>query len=265
MSTEWATDATAPRTSYLLNAHDIRAALAVGRRVPPLRLRSGITIYHGDADPVLVVFHEIFVGRCYTDPEFYMPAAGDIVIDCGANIGVFALHLANMSNRIRVFCFEPCSDTRQRLNENIVGNGLQEQLTSFPFALWDRETRSDLRVMSISGGTSLFDSNEFIPVAHETVQCVTLKRALDLCGVTTVDLLKIDAEGAEAQILRGADDIDWGRIRRVIVEYHDYIQEGSSHAVLTLLEKYGFPRVEQLGSGPAGMIRASRKPSGADA
>ena len=53
----------------------------------------------------------------------------------------------------------------------------------------------------------------------EPVECIPLAATLD--GVETVDLLKVDTEGAEVDILEPAPTDLRDQVARVVVEYHD--------------------------------------------
>ncbi|MFF0146024.1 FkbM family methyltransferase [Amycolatopsis sulphurea] len=55
--------------------------------------------------------------------------------------------------------------------------------------------------------------------------------------VTTIDLLKIDVEGAELEVLRGIDDADWAKVRHVLLEVSD--ADGALAEVETLLKEKG--------------------------
>ena len=56
-----------------------------------------------------------------------------------------------------------------------------------------------------------------------------------------VDLLKIDAEGAELRVLRGVSAGDWPKIDQVVVEVHDL--DGRLAEVRSLLQAAGFRRL----------------------
>jgi hypothetical protein len=56
-------------------------------------------------------------------------------------------------------------------------------------------------------------------------------------GIDRIDLLKIDAEGAELPVLEGIDEDDWPRIRQVTLEAHG---EELADRVRALLEGKGF-------------------------
>jgi FkbM family methyltransferase len=55
------------------------------------------------------------------------------------------------------------------------------------------------------------------------VECdlTTISAALREYGIDTVDLAKIDVEGAEWEVLQGIDEPDWPRLRQLAIEVHD--------------------------------------------
>jgi hypothetical protein len=57
--------------------------------------------------------------------------------------------------------------------------------------------------------------------SNVTIQLRTLSQELADSGFETIDLAKIDVEGAEEQVLDGIGDADWPRIRQFVIEVHD--------------------------------------------
>src|ERR1700733_12238992 len=104
------------------NWREIWDAYQQGSQFPTFHLRTGHSIVNVPGDAAGAVFYEIFVLQVYTGDGFYIPQATDIVIDVGANIGIFALFLSIRSPGVRVFCFEPSNDTRKRLVRNVDEN-----------------------------------------------------------------------------------------------------------------------------------------------
>jgi FkbM family methyltransferase len=80
-------------------------------------------------------------------------------------------------------------------------------------------------------------------LAAREVKCplTSLSSVMREFSVTTIDLLKIDTEGAELDILRGIADGDWPKIRQIVMEVHDI--DGRLAAVSDLLKKKGFAHV----------------------
>ena len=60
-----------------------------------------------------------------------------------------------------------------------------------------------------------------IRTKHLECELTTISAAMREYGITTVDLAKIDVEGAEWAVLEGIDEADWPRIRQLAIEVHD--------------------------------------------
>src|SRR5260370_21127359 len=60
-----------------------------------------------EQDGLVSVLIETWLENTYIGDGFYSPKAGDVVFDIGANIGVFAVHLAHKSPECRIIAVEP--------------------------------------------------------------------------------------------------------------------------------------------------------------
>lgn len=125
---------------------------------------------------------------------------GQTFVDCGANIGLWSLVAASaVGSTGRVVAFEPNPDTHARLRRHIGLNALTSIVTAHPSACGEAEGQvpfhrtREHNVSRIAAEPSA-----------ETVEVpiTTLDREL---GNSTVHGLKIDVEGHELQVLRGAD------------------------------------------------------------
>jgi 31-O-methyltransferase len=243
----------------LSNWDDFWSAYCFRQPLPPLILRNGITVCHDMSDPVSILFYEIFLTESYIGEGFYKPRSTDMVIDGGANIGMFSLYLASIAPGIQIHCFEPAAKTRERLEQNIANNGLRTSITVYPFALFGHTGKMALKHASSSGDYSFFDRDDNKHQSEELVDCITLKQAVDLCGVEVVDFLKLDVEGAELEIVESADAITWRRIEKVALEYHDFFRPGCRKGVLDCLRRNGFGEPRITGDGFLGVIQVSRE------
>ena len=244
------------------NRDEVLDAYFEGRALPAIVLRSGLTIRHQPSDPIEYVFYEIFGAEVYTRGGFYVPSSQHTVIDCGANIGLFAFYLANKAPGIRVHCFEPASETRKRLEMNIISNRLNKSIHVYPFAIFGEGGRKLLRHAQSTGDYSFFDRITIDGEREELVECVTLQQALDLSGSLRIDLLKIDVEGSEIEIVEGADSKTWERVKRVVVEFHDDFRSSSRDRLIRAFQSHGFRiRLDEAFpcSGSLGLIKAVRR------
>ena len=148
--------------------------------------------------------------RAQYEPDFTAWArrvlrSGMAVVDIGANIGYYTVLFARQVAPGRVLAFEPDPFNRELLERNLRDNGVQAQLSdaavtddsgAIRFYL-DRNFRG-LHSLSRQNRRSDLDDD------YIDVPAVTLDEALAQAGWSGADLIKIDAQGAEGRILRGA-------------------------------------------------------------
>jgi len=154
---------------------------------------------------------------------------GRVAVDVGANVGIFTLEFAGLGFG-EVHAFEPVPDTFSRLVDNVTANGLSNGVRANCVALGDCEGTIRMRHDSRSPATSFACKDGDLEVA-----CTTLDRYAKETGLERIDLLKIDVEGYEAHVLRGASVLlRERRIGVIILEWAPALlrRAGSSAEVL---------------------------------
>lgn len=131
---------------------------------------------------------------------------GDIVLDAGANIGYTALH-ALSCGAAKVYAFEPAPELYERL-----ASLPDERLHPYQTALSDRQGEAEMLLsQSHNQGHSLNPGfREDFPAVYgeQPVYCTVPLATLDsLFNDLRFDYMKIDVEGSEAALLRGARQI----------------------------------------------------------
>jgi len=128
---------------------------------------------------------------------------GMVVVDVGANVGVYTLIAARLVGYAgRVICFEPTPRTFAILKDNIQINGLLEtgRVRLHAVAITDRIGTARFAVHAAnSGHNTLFPESSDASLID--VETTTLDAAL--ADVPRIDVIKIDAEGAEPLIWAG--------------------------------------------------------------
>jgi len=136
--------------------------------------------------------------------------SGMAVFDVGANIGLFTLVAASrVGAEGRVFAFEPTPLAFRRLLENVRLNGFTN-ITSLHSAVSDVVGIASFFVNPApedSEGNSLFASAVAPDSSEITVPVATLDDVVRQMRFPGVDVLKIDVEGNEVRVLRGAHAI----------------------------------------------------------
>ena len=125
---------------------------------------------------------------------------GFVVLDIGANVGLISLLAAKKVGKTgKVYAFEPVPKIFARLQENIALNGFNN-VEPVPLALSSQKGKAMIFVAH--GASSLFRrvSDEFVEVPTER-----LDDFVEQEGIERVDAIKLDVEGAELHVIRGAD------------------------------------------------------------
>ena len=164
---------------------------------------------------------------CYELPETQFVSntikAGDLTVDAGANIGYYTLLFARLvGNGGHVEAFEPIPYLAEALHASVVENGFQSRVTVHRLALDERQGTVSMRhaPRTANFGGAHFSSKDSPQADHvdEVVQAVRLD---DIVGDRRCALLKIDVEGAEPRVIRGAR-VTLATARPVILsELHD--------------------------------------------
>lgn len=125
-------------------------------------------------------------------------SAGDIVVDVGANIGEFGISVSGRAER--VLAFEPDPTAFRCLEANAT---VYTKVTAINRLLADRPRAVTFHTCAKTADSSIIEPDS----PHEKVEmeATTLDAALAELGIDQVDFLKIEAEGAEPEILVGAE------------------------------------------------------------
>lgn len=142
-----------------------------------------------------------------------------VLLDVGANKGDWtaqALGLAETSKEVHVHAFEPSLATRSMLTARF-----QESVavTVHPYALFETVGEATFYSSEDGAGTNSLSPSSGSNV--EVVRLITIDRFLQRSGIETVSMVKIDAEGFDLLVLRGAEkSLHDGRIDIIQFEYN---------------------------------------------
>jgi FkbM family methyltransferase len=183
----------------------------------PLRVRvGGLDIQLEELEDTKILWN-IFFRHCY-------PVRPDdqVILDAGANCGLFAMFAAITAPLARIVSIEPIPETFRRLVSHIQRNSLTDRVQALNLALWDREGAFPIAEESVpSGQKRLFSAGmgeHARPGAG--VACQTLSAIVNELGLGLIDFAKIDIEGAEYSALLTTPTDVLGRIKRMVVEFH---------------------------------------------
>ncbi len=209
------------------------------RAVAHLPWGLSLEVYPADAIGYSILTGGVF-DPCVTETLHRLIDPGDLVIDVGANIGYLtSLAAARAGARGRVLAYEPHPSVFELLAANVERWRAQPGVASVSIhqqALSDRDGTGELEVgpvfhanMGLAALRPPGDGGGERPGEHDSdgarggeVVSVQMGRLQDAVEGQSVGVLKIDVEGHEPAVLRGASELlAAGRVRDVVFEDHD--------------------------------------------
>jgi len=204
----------------------------------------------------------LFVSGSYEPNEFAwlgtLLEPGMNVLDVGANEGLYALFAAQRVGAAgRVLAFEPSPREFHVLERNLALNGLSN-VAVIRAAASDRDGAARLRIAEADhAGQSTLGQFAYPidQVGNETVRLRRIDGVVDELALDAIHLMKVDVEGAEVAVLRGA----WETLARdrpcLLIEVVDAALRGqgaSREELAHILEQLGYQFFE---FGPDGYPR----------
>lgn len=187
---------------------------------------------------------------CFEDQADILQGKADIVFDVGANHGDTVQQYLKLFGRARIHGFEPFPDAFEDFRRRFAD---QPRVIPHQTALADRVGRVDFHSFDNDATNSLFpfarDADRFVEGAMGTkevlsVACTTVD---DFCrgeGIDRIDVLKLDVQGAELRVLRGAERVlSRRRIGLVFLEVNFVpVYEGQAefHEIARFLQLRGY-------------------------
>lgn len=145
---------------------------------------------------------------------------GDIVLDCGANVGVFARN-ALKAGAAKVVAIEPSPDNLECLRRNFTKELEDGRVVIYPKGVWDKDDILELLVDPDNRAADSFviERKSAKPVLK--LPLTTIDKLVAELELPKVDYIKMDIEGAETNALRGAKEtIAKFKPRMSISTYH---------------------------------------------
>jgi FkbM family methyltransferase len=178
---------------------------------------------------------------------------GMTFIDVGAHVGYFALMAAEMVGKSgRVFAFEPEPSLAAVLRKNVDVNGFGRTVTVYESAVADSDSTG---LLYVSDDGSMSQSLAWRPKGTRPlpVKLVSLNSFWASVGRPTINVIKVDVEGAEVRVFRGMGRMAAAQDRLAMVfEFNPRLQEAAGVPVADLLQtvhELGFQRVFEIGEG----------------
>ena len=173
-------------------------------------------------------------GEAWVLSEIVRPACAGIttpvVFDVGANVGDYSELVHSIIPSARIYAFEPAAPVYEQLARKLseIGNGAN--LEAFNLGLSDEEKTVDLHSYTVEGqAVSLISSidrrlpTQVVQVEVSDTERIEVRTLDSFCvahAIEKIDFLKLDVEGHEVAVLRGAQAmLDRGAISMIQFEF----------------------------------------------
>lgn len=224
----------------------------------PLRFRRGFVLHHAPNDCCISTFREVFRDCSYR--RHVNESNAGVMIDVGANIGMVSLDWASRLPGVTIHAYEPYPPTFQTLAANIATNYLSEKVRVYNEAVSGHSGTVLLRAAESSVQTSAYyESAQTSESAGVRVAAVTLDEVVARCaGLGAINLLKMDVEGAEADIMEAASRHSLEKVRQFVLEYHDDFCPNARSRCERVLTSAGFRCRARPANDRQGLLYATR-------
>lgn len=231
-------------------------------------LPNGFTLFANTESELKIIYHEVVEDKAYLKNGIHVPDGG-CVLDVGANIGLFSIHINSIAKDLDIYAFEPLPVTFKYLKQNaslykgnikVFNFGLSDKEETAKFLYYPHITAMSSRYIDKDLGKQTVkdfvlsapefnkeEINELMlnalieeRLVSEEFEChlKTISQVIKDNKISKIDLLKIDVEQAELDVINGINDTDWAIIQQVIIEVHDV--EDRLNTIVSRLKAFGF-------------------------
>lgn len=208
-----------------------------------------------NGDELFPIVCEIFYNKIY-ERDFVKPSIGDVVVDIGANYGVFSLYAQRFKPK-KVYAVEPVKNTFKNMENNLKDYGV----VCINKAISNENGYETFVVTEVNGNNFSVKNQDSYHVSNrvneEIVESITINKLIEDYNIEKIDFLKVDCEGGEKHLF---EQIDKGYLRnninKITIEYHS---EDIFKSLIEILTQNNFIIEDTSGSRDIGLIYAYNK------
>jgi FkbM family methyltransferase len=184
-------------------------------------------------------FFEVFIKNSY-ESELVKFEKDDIVVDFGANIGMFALFASKKSKKI--YSVEPLPETYINLQKNTQH---LNNVTILNKAVYSKGGNIEFNKNKVSGASSIFNQQDNFETV--TIETITFDDFVKQYNLDRINYLKVDIEGAEFDLFENMDEnYLQNNIDKIFMEVH-IMDNFKLEDILNKIGKYFIYNIEEEG------------------
>ncbi len=190
-------------------------------RVPGLRGRLLLRARTSD----LRAFQQIFVDG---DHDLTLPDEPKVIVDAGANVGFASVAFASRFPRAQIVALEVDAGNYAMLCQNVAA---YPNVHPVHAGLWSHQAQLKIDNPSDEAWAFRVSPTETSSPSTESIPALGVLDVCRLAGVETIDILKIDIEGAELDVFSRDVETWIDRVQVIMIELHDHLRPGCGAAL----------------------------------
>ena len=177
-------------------------------------------------------FREIFNSNIY---DLNLPIDPKFIVDAGSNTGFAGLFFKMKYPQSKIVCLEIENENVKMIRKNLIG---LNDVTIIEKGLFNR--KSFFNVEDPFNATNSFVLKEVGPGEKYVIESITIDEILADFNTATIDILKIDIEGAEKDLFEKNYESWLPKVKIIMVETHDRMIPKCSYAVMKAMNEFEF-------------------------
>jgi FkbM family methyltransferase len=167
----------------------------------------------------------------------------EVFIDCGACIGAYSVLMAKQG--ARCYAFEPVKENFEAMVNNIKLNNLENKIIAYNFGLGAESGKASFVFNPVNTGASHVTDNLHESDFHIDIR--TFDSMVPELGIRETDhvILKLDVEGMETQVLRGAYQFIRNHPNLTIVAEDKFSSQEAIREILYEMAKFRYGKVDE--------------------
>ena len=214
----------------------------------PLLLKLGKLVFwlkENASSSTIDMYLEIFQHKHHMLAKGFDAKKDKIVFDAGANEGYYTIGMKQNNPSLKIISVEPVPETFKMLKKNINTNKLKNIIPiNKALSFSNKKISMDFvpEATMIASKNILAQPRSWLDkkrIKKVKVQGITLTKLCKQLKINSIDILKLDVEGAELDILKGGKEM-LPKIKKIIIEWHS---KKLKKQCTQLLQKNGFKLV----------------------
>jgi FkbM family methyltransferase len=154
-----------------------------------------------------------------------------VIIDGGANIGLFAIQMKKQFPDAQIISIEPDPENFQLLQKNLKH---YQQITFENAGLWNKDTQLKVYDKYNCGKWGMVVEEDLL---NGTIKAMSIDTLIDKYKIDTIDVLKIDIETSEKQLFSSNFENWLPKTKVIIIELHDRMEPGCAKSFFMAINK----------------------------